>query len=190
MSIETAKKVLKTEAEAIMSIIDRIGPEFEKAERIIADTKGRIIITGLGKSGIIGRKIASTLSSVGIPAFFLHPVEGAGAILVVEPGIGVEVGPAGIVQHHRRQHLGPRSRPGDAPVAPVGGRLPGQPGMGDLRDRERLVIVEGIQKHGPSVAAPPTLPTFTGSKVPIPPPPKVRKFPPAVPCPSLASPIG
>ena len=77
MSIETAKAVLKTEAEAISSMIDRIGSEFEKAEQAILETKGRVIVTGLGKSGIIGRKIASMFSSIGIPAFFLHPVEGA-----------------------------------------------------------------------------------------------------------------
>ncbi|MBT4483922.1 MAG: KpsF/GutQ family sugar-phosphate isomerase [Candidatus Latescibacteria bacterium] len=77
MGVKTAKMVLQTESEAIASLVDRIGPEFEKAERIILDAKGRIIITGLGKSGIIGRKIASTFSSIGIPAFYLHPVEGA-----------------------------------------------------------------------------------------------------------------
>ena len=77
MGLETAKNVLKIESEAIASLIDRLGPEFEKAEQIILGAKGRVIVTGLGKSGIVGRKIASTLSSIGIPAFFLHPVEGA-----------------------------------------------------------------------------------------------------------------
>jgi arabinose-5-phosphate isomerase len=77
MSIDIAKDVLKTEAEAIYRLIGRIGPEFERAEDIIAGTKGRVIVSGIGKSGIIGRKIASTLSSIGIPAYFIHPVEGA-----------------------------------------------------------------------------------------------------------------
>ena len=77
MSKQTAINVLKTEAEAILGLIDRIGPEIEAAEELIANTKGRVIVTGLGKSGIIGRKISSTLSSIGIPSFFLHPVEGA-----------------------------------------------------------------------------------------------------------------
>ena len=76
-SIQTAKKVLRTEAEAINSLIDRIGPEFEKAEQLIDEADRRVIVSGLGKSGIVARKIASTLSSIGIPAFFLHPVEGA-----------------------------------------------------------------------------------------------------------------
>ncbi|MFC1538867.1 SIS domain-containing protein [Candidatus Latescibacterota bacterium] len=77
MSIQTAKKVLKTEAEAINSLIDRIGEEFEKAEQLIDGTKGKVIVSGIGKSGIIGRKIAATFSSIGIPSFFIHPVEGS-----------------------------------------------------------------------------------------------------------------
>ena len=77
MSIKTAKEVLRKEAEAINSLIDRIGPEFEKAEQLIDQAERRVIVSGLGKSGIVARKIASTFSSIGIPAFFLHPVEGA-----------------------------------------------------------------------------------------------------------------
>jgi arabinose-5-phosphate isomerase len=77
VSREIAIDVLKTEAEAITRLIDRLGPEFDRAEEIISKTKGRVIVSGLGKSGIIGRKIASTLASIGIPAFFIHPVEGA-----------------------------------------------------------------------------------------------------------------
>ncbi len=74
---DIAREVLKIEAEAIARMAERIGPEIEKAEEIIANTRGRVIVSGIGKSGIIGRKIASTLSSIGIPAFFIHPVEGA-----------------------------------------------------------------------------------------------------------------
>ncbi len=77
LSKETAKRVLKIEADAIERLIERIGSGFEKAEKLIENSKGRVIVSGLGKSGIIGRKIAATLSSVGVPAFFLHPVEGA-----------------------------------------------------------------------------------------------------------------
>ena len=77
MSRETAVKVLKIEAEAISRLVDRIGPEFEETERLIMESKGRVIVSGLGKSGIIGRKIASTFSSIGISAFYLHPVEGS-----------------------------------------------------------------------------------------------------------------
>lgn len=77
MSTDIARKVLAIEADAVRALIDRIGPEFERAEDLIAGAKGRVIVTGLGKSGIVGRKIASTFSSIGVPAFYLHPVEGA-----------------------------------------------------------------------------------------------------------------
>jgi arabinose-5-phosphate isomerase len=77
VSKETAKEVLRAEAEAVRCLADRVGAEFERAEELVMATKGRVIVTGLGKSGIVGRKIAATLSSIGIPAYFLHPVEGA-----------------------------------------------------------------------------------------------------------------
>ncbi|MCE5250895.1 KpsF/GutQ family sugar-phosphate isomerase [bacterium] len=77
VSRETAVRVLRTEAEAVLGIIGHIGPEFDRAEELIAGAQGRIIVSGMGKSGIIARKIAATFSSIGIPAYFLHPVEGA-----------------------------------------------------------------------------------------------------------------
>jgi len=77
VSRKTAVEVIKIEAEAVLNLSGRIGPEFEKAENLIFEAKGRIIVSGIGKSGIVARKIAATLSSIGIPSFFLHPVEGA-----------------------------------------------------------------------------------------------------------------
>ena len=77
LSRETAKRVLKIEADAIEELIGRIGSEFDRAEDLVASATGRVIVSGLGKSGIVARKIAATLSSVGVPAFYLHPVEGA-----------------------------------------------------------------------------------------------------------------
>ena len=73
--LRRAKEVLKIEAEGILGIIDKLGPEFAKAVEIILKTDGRVIVTGVGKSGIIGRKIVATLNSTGTPALFLHPVE-------------------------------------------------------------------------------------------------------------------
>jgi arabinose-5-phosphate isomerase len=75
MIVEQAREVLRVEAEGILGLIDRIGPQFEKAVEAILNAKGRVILTGIGKSGLIGRKIASTLNSTGTPAIFLHPVE-------------------------------------------------------------------------------------------------------------------
>ena len=74
--LETAKNVLKIEAEAILELIPRLDEEFEQALRMILDCRGRVVITGMGKSGLIGRKISATLASTGTPSFFLHPAEG------------------------------------------------------------------------------------------------------------------
>jgi arabinose-5-phosphate isomerase len=74
--LEEARKVIRIEAEALMALADSINGEFEKAVRQILATKGRVVVTGMGKSGLIGQKIASTMASTGTPSFFLHPAEG------------------------------------------------------------------------------------------------------------------
>ena len=73
--LELARKVLRTEAAAILGLVDRIDGDFERAVQLLFDCRGRVVVTGMGKSGIICRKIAATLSSTGTPAFFLHPAE-------------------------------------------------------------------------------------------------------------------
>jgi arabinose-5-phosphate isomerase len=75
-SLRQAREVLKIEAESILQLIDRIDDRFVKAVDIIYQSKGRVIVTGIGKSGLIGKKIVATLTSTGTQAIFLHPVEG------------------------------------------------------------------------------------------------------------------
>ena len=75
MSIEQAKEVLKIEAEGILSLLDQLDADFEKAAAMIMECPARVVITGIGKSGVIGQKIAATMNSTGTPAIFLHPVE-------------------------------------------------------------------------------------------------------------------
>jgi arabinose-5-phosphate isomerase len=70
-----ARKVLQTEAAAILALVERLDERFDRAVRLLLDCRGRVIVTGMGKSGIICRKIAATLSSTGTPAHFLHPAE-------------------------------------------------------------------------------------------------------------------
>ncbi len=76
MSIEKGKRVVRIEAEAIRALESHIGETFNQAVKLLIACRGRVIVTGIGKSGLIGKKIASTLTSTGTAALFLHPAEG------------------------------------------------------------------------------------------------------------------
>jgi arabinose-5-phosphate isomerase len=73
--LSLARKVLQTEAAAILALVERLDAGFGRTVELLRDCRGRVIVTGMGKSGIIARKIAATLASTGTPAFFLHPAE-------------------------------------------------------------------------------------------------------------------
>lgn len=75
MSIEEARKVLEIEEEGLAAVREKIGENFDKAVELIYSCPTRLVITGIGKSGLVGQKIAATLNSTGTSAFFLHPVE-------------------------------------------------------------------------------------------------------------------
>jgi len=75
MIIDQAKEVLKIEAEGILALVDRLDHRFEEMVDVICAASGRLIVSGIGKSGIVGRKIVATLNSTGTRALFLHPVE-------------------------------------------------------------------------------------------------------------------
>ena len=75
-TIEKAREVIRIEAKAVAALEERVGEHFREAVDVIFRAKGRVIVTGMGKSGIIGKKIAATLTSTGTPAFYLHPAEG------------------------------------------------------------------------------------------------------------------
>lgn len=74
--IDVARRVLQIEAQALSDLAGRINGDFTRAVEILLSCKGRVVITGMGKSGLICQKIASTMASTGTPAFFLHPAEG------------------------------------------------------------------------------------------------------------------
>lgn len=85
--LRLAKQVLDIEIWGIKEVRDNLGSEFEKALEILASCMGRVVVTGVGKSGLVGRKISATFSSTGTPAYFLHPVEGAhGDLGLIRPG--------------------------------------------------------------------------------------------------------
>jgi arabinose-5-phosphate isomerase len=73
--IGLGRRVLQLEASAISGVAQRLGSEFARAVQLLADTKGRVIVSGVGKSGLIARKLASTLTSTGTAASYLHPVD-------------------------------------------------------------------------------------------------------------------
>ena len=71
-----ARETLQQEARAIVTMADRLGDEFPRAVELLLACQGRVVTTGMGKSGAVARKIAGTLASTGTPALFLHPAEG------------------------------------------------------------------------------------------------------------------
>jgi arabinose-5-phosphate isomerase len=73
--IEIGKEVLKKEADAILSVMERLDTQFDRAVDLIDGCEGRLVFTGIGKSGLISKKLASTFSSIGMPALFLHPAD-------------------------------------------------------------------------------------------------------------------
>lgn len=75
--LSAGRRIIAMEAAELHSASERVGPELVKAARIIHDCGGRLVVVGMGKSGLIGRKIAATLASLGTPSFFLHAAEGA-----------------------------------------------------------------------------------------------------------------
>jgi arabinose-5-phosphate isomerase len=89
--VERGKRVVRIEREALADVEARIDHEFARAVRLIADSRGRVIVAGVGKSGLIGRKIAATLTSTGTPATFLHPVDSVHGDLGIVGGDDVAI---------------------------------------------------------------------------------------------------
>ncbi len=77
MSLKIARRVLQTELEALEGLLQRLDKTFEEAVELVFAAPGRVVVTGMGKSGLIGQKIAATFASTGTPSFFLHPAEAA-----------------------------------------------------------------------------------------------------------------
>ena len=75
MSLDSARRVLRIEAQAIQDLLARLDSSVSRAVDLLLTCKGRVVVTGMGKSGLVGRKISATLSSTGTPSFFLHPAE-------------------------------------------------------------------------------------------------------------------
>jgi arabinose-5-phosphate isomerase len=74
--VEEAKRVLRVEAQSLLDLAERMGENFSRAVELLYHCKGKVVLMGMGKSGLVGRKIASTFASTGTPSFFIHPAEG------------------------------------------------------------------------------------------------------------------
>jgi arabinose-5-phosphate isomerase len=74
-TVELGRRVLRLEGAAVDAVADRLDERFDRAVRVLADAAGRVIVTGVGKSGLVARKIAATLTSTGTPASYLHPID-------------------------------------------------------------------------------------------------------------------
>jgi arabinose-5-phosphate isomerase len=75
LTLDSARRVLRIESDAIRDVLARLDTTFENAVDVLLACKGRVVVTGMGKSGLVGRKISATLSSTGTPSFFLHPAD-------------------------------------------------------------------------------------------------------------------
>ena len=74
-TVELGRRVLRLEGAAVEAVADRLDERFDRAVRLLAAAAGRVIVTGVGKSGLVARKIAATLTSTGTPASYLHPID-------------------------------------------------------------------------------------------------------------------
>jgi arabinose-5-phosphate isomerase len=74
--LKVARRVLEMEAEAVRALVNRLDHRFERAVLLVEGCRGRVVVTGMGKSGLVGKKLAATLAATGTPALFLHPAEG------------------------------------------------------------------------------------------------------------------
>ena len=75
--LERGKKTIEIEINALQNLPDRMGEDFVRAVKLIVECKGHVVVTGIGKSGLIAQKISATLASTGTPSFFIHPTEAA-----------------------------------------------------------------------------------------------------------------
>ena len=121
--LETARQVIRTEAEGLALLADSLGESFDRAVEAILTSRGRVVVSGMGKSGHVGRKIAATLASTGTPAQFVHPAEAShgdlgmvtkGDVVLVLSNSGETPELADMIAHTRRFQIpliGVASRP-------------------------------------------------------------------------------
>ena len=157
MIIEQAKEVLKIEAQGILDLVDKIGPEFEQAVDLIIKSKGRVIMTGIGKSGLVARKISATLSSTGTPSLFLHPAEAIHGDLGMVTGDDIIIALSYTGQTSEINHILPMLRSMGAKIIALTGHMDSPMTMSS-----DIVIDVGVEREAcPMGLAPTTSTTAT-----------------------------
>ncbi len=149
--IERARNVLEIEAQAVLALKDRLNENFLQAVELMAHCQGKVIVTGIGKSGQIGRKIASTLSSTGTPAIFLHPAESShGDLGVIGKEDIVLALSYGGESHEMNPLLSYVSRKGNILIAMTGGM------KSSLAQAAKIVLDVSVSKEACPLALAPT----------------------------------
>ena len=152
--LKGARKAIDTEIEGLEEVKKRLDEGFARAVSLILETKGRVIVTGIGKSGLIGRKIAATLASTGTPAVFLHPVEAMHGDLGMVTRDDVVIGISNSGETQELVALLPAFSQRGVPVI----ALTGNPAS-TLAKASRIVINSGVSREACSLGLAPTAST-------------------------------
>ena len=152
-----AKQVLRIEGEAVLALIERIDGAFLRALDLILNCRGRVIVSGMGKSGHIGRKIAATLASTGTPAFFVHPAEASHGDLGMITAEDVVIGISNSGESHELLNIVPAIKRQGAKLIAMTGNLDST--LAQLADASLDTYV--VQEACPHNLAPPASTTAT-----------------------------
>ena len=152
--IENARQAIETEIDGLKRVKERLGDQFAQAADLILNTPGRVVVTGIGKSGLVGRKISATLASTGTPSVFLHPVEAMhGDLGMVMPGdVVLAISNSG--ETSELNALLPALRARGVPVIALTGGL-----SSTMSRLSRIVIDTGVEKEACALGLAPTAST-------------------------------
>lgn len=154
MILDQAKEVLQIEAEGILELIPKLDSQFVKAVELVYHAKGRVIVTGIGKSGLVGRKISATLSSTGTPSLYMHPVEAVHGDLGMVNKHDVVIAISNSGETHELNTLIPRLRVIGAQIIALTGNV-----TSSLASQSDAVIYAGVPREACPLGLAPTAST-------------------------------
>lgn len=150
-TLRQGREVIRIEADAVQGLLDRLDENFVKAVEALLECQGRVVVTGIGKSGLVGRKIVATLTSTGTPAMFLHPVEGLHGDLGMVTGKDIVIAISNSGETAEILHLlGPLKKIGAKIIG-----LTGAPNSSLARNSE-IVLDVGVEREACPLGLAPT----------------------------------